>query len=54
MFVDSDDYIDCNAVELLVEKAKEKNPDFVIYGYHYVRQQGKKLKNKYYEYRRIS
>lgn len=25
MFVDSDDYIDCNAVELLVEKAKEKN-----------------------------
>ena len=41
MFVDSDDYIEHNAVELLVDKAKEKYPDFVMYGFRCVRENKK-------------
>lgn len=32
MFLDSDDYLDKNAIEIIIEKIKEKNADIISYG----------------------
>lgn len=53
MFVDSDDYLEKDSIEKLLDDAKEKNADIIVSGYHLVDKEGKIIstvqnKPKYY------
>ncbi len=43
MFVDSDDYLELNTIELTIEKIVSEKSDFVDFGYRYYQDKGKSL-----------